>query len=279
MSHSLYTSADENGTIIQKGTIMSYKSWNADEYARFSKGQEKWAKELIKKLSLNGKESILDLGCGDGKITYQLSQLTDGHVTGIDKSRSMIALAQERFPSVDFRVMDVRSMVFDRRYDVIFSNAALHWVRDHTSVLEGIRNALAPGGKILLQFGGYGNAGAVMRLMDTFIEAEGYQRYFQDFVFPYYFPRPDAYTKLLHNAGLDGIHATAIPKKMVHEDRESFRGWFRTTWFPYIDRIPEERQNHFIESFVDYCMERLEVDDQGKVTIDMVRLEVEGRLI
>ena len=66
---------------------------------------------------------------------------------------------------------------------------------------------------------------------------------------------------------------------MVHEDRESFRGWFRMTWFPYTNRIPEERQKHFIESFVDYCMGHLEVDDQGKITIDMVRLEVEGRLI
>jgi len=257
---------------------MSYEGWNADEYARFSKGQEKWAKELIEKLSLIGNESILDLGCGDGKITYRLSQLTDGHVTGIDKSTSMIALANERFPSVDFRVMDVRSIVCERQYNVVFSNAALHWVRDHTRVLDGIRKVLNPGGKILLQFGGYGNAGAVMDLMDTFIEAEGYQRYFRDFVFPYYFPQPDAYTQLLHDAGLNGIHATAIPKKMLHKDRESFRGWFRTTWFPYINRIPQEKQQHFIEAFVDYCMKHLDVDNQGRVTIDMVRLEVEGRL-
>ena len=65
-----------------------------------------------------------------------------------------------------------------------------------------------------------------MRLMDTLIETEGYQRYFQDFVFPYYFPRPDAYTRLLHDAGLDGIHATAIPKRWYTKIVRVFGGGF-----------------------------------------------------
>ena len=118
--------------------------WNAEDYAKNSSAQLKWAQELIEKLALQGGESVLDIGCGDGKITSQLALAADnGNVVGIDQSEEMIRLASERFPSakypnLSFLCMDATGISLSRKFDVGFSNAALHWVKDHAKALRGV---------------------------------------------------------------------------------------------------------------------------------------------
>ena len=111
--------------------------WDSRDYELHSSGQRRWARELIAKLSLEGTEELLDIGCGDGKVTAEIAGLLgEGRVIGIDSSESMIALATTRYPPADhsnlsFRLMDAVNMHFDGLFDVVFSNAALHWVRNH----------------------------------------------------------------------------------------------------------------------------------------------------
>ena len=106
-------------------------NWNAQDYAKNSQNQFQWAQELIPKLKLRGNEALLDIGCGDGKITAELAQrLPDGRVVGVDGSKEMIHLAQKNFPSKDypklsFQVMDARRLTFQEEFDRVFSNAAL----------------------------------------------------------------------------------------------------------------------------------------------------------
>jgi trans-aconitate 2-methyltransferase len=131
-------------------------------------------KRLLGLLSLSPRESVLDIGCGDGHHTAQIAGLVpEGQVVGIDRSREMIAFAQEHFPPTDFPNLrflqrDASNLSFDDEFefDAIFSNAVLHWVLDHKPVLSGIARSLRPGGRCVLQMGGKGNGADVIRALD-----------------------------------------------------------------------------------------------------------------
>ena len=125
--------------------------WDAEDYARNSAGQQEWALELIPKLGLKGNERVLDVGCGDGKITAAIADALDfGSVLGIDSSPEMVAHATKAFPEnrarLAFACLDVREISFLREFDVVFSNAALHWVPDHGPLL-GKNQARAAAGR------------------------------------------------------------------------------------------------------------------------------------
>ena len=104
-------------------------TWNAVDYAANSSAQEAWATELIKKLSLQGHEDLLDIGCGDGKITHSIAgKLRTGKVVGIDRSKDMITLATNQFyrKNQRFYVRDATQLSLPEKFDIAFSNAALH---------------------------------------------------------------------------------------------------------------------------------------------------------
>ncbi|NET62062.1 MAG: class I SAM-dependent methyltransferase, partial [Symploca sp. SIO2E6] len=123
-------------------------NWDALDYAKSSSAQQIWARELIAKLNLQGNERVLDIGCGDGKITAEIANLvSDGSVVGIDNSEAMVQLAKTRypisaFPNLQFHYADACQLPFEQEFTVIFSNAALHWIQDHLSVVQGISNSL-----------------------------------------------------------------------------------------------------------------------------------------
>src|SRR5208283_3749020 len=122
-------------------------NWNAQDYAKNSANQFQWAQELIPKLKLQGNEKLLDIGCGDGKITAELARcLPDGRVVGVDSSEKMINLAKSSFPSKDypnlsFQVTDARKLTFQSEFDRAFSNAALHWIVDQKAVLCSVQRS------------------------------------------------------------------------------------------------------------------------------------------
>ena len=125
--------------------MKNYK-WDAQEYEKHSQGQQKWARELIEKISLKGTENVLDLGCGDGKVTAEISKtVSKGSIIGVDNSAAMIKLATDRhsttmYPNLSFQEIDAVNLNFNDRFDLIFSNAVLHWVKDHKAVIKGMFN-------------------------------------------------------------------------------------------------------------------------------------------
>src|SRR5690242_304941 len=106
-------------------------TWNPQEYHRHSSEQQRWATELIEKLHLKGDEHLLDVGCGDGKVTAAIAaRLPRGRVVGVDKSQEMISFARMHFPAPNlaFMQMDASALSFNAEFGVIFSNAVLHWI-------------------------------------------------------------------------------------------------------------------------------------------------------
>lgn len=256
--------------------------WDAEDYKKSSREQQKWARELIAKLNLRGSERVLDLGCGDGKVTAEIAlNLKRGGVHGIDSSPEMIDLAKktfskEKYPNLSFELCDARELNFNEEFDVVFSNAALHWILDQKKVLNGIKRSLKPGGRCVIQMGGKGNAQDIIKILDSMLVAEPWKQYFQNFKFPYFFAADKEYTGLLHESGLDPVRVELIPKDMKHSGKEGLKSWLRTTWLPYTSRIPENLQKYFIDDLTSFYLEEHPPDGDGTVHVSMIRLEVEA---
>lgn len=258
------------------------KDWDAGDYARNSSAQWQWAHELIEKLALQGHESLLDIGCGDGKITAHLARILEtGRVVGLDASPSMIRLASESFPpqrhpNLSFVQMDATDIRILEKFDIAFSNAALHWVGDHPAVLRGVRGCLKPGGRLLFQMGGRGNVAGLFRVVGKIIESSSWRRHFEDFIPPYYMYGPEEYEAWLGRYGFRAGRIELFPKDMQHQGREGLKGWIRTTWFPYTARLPEELREPFLNEILDAYLATSPVDAQGNTHVEMIRLEVEA---
>ncbi len=263
--------------------VHTMPQWNPSDYRQNSSVQQAWARELIDKLQLQPTEHLLDIGCGDGKVTAEIAGLLPaGHVVGVDSSAEMIRFARLEFPTarcanLRFEVADARRLAFEAQFDVVFSNAALHWIVGHACVLEGISRALRPGGRILLQMGGRGNAAAILAVLDDMLATEKWHSTFgEDFAFPYGFYGPDDYAPWLADAGLVARRVQLIGKDMVHAGTQGLAGWIRTTWLPYTERVPAERRDAFVAEIIDRYLARRPLDADGNVHLEMVRLEVEA---
>jgi trans-aconitate 2-methyltransferase len=258
------------------------RTWNADDYARNSSAQLAWAQELIGKLALQGGETVLDIGCGDGKVSALLAAAVGpGRVLGIDLSAEMIRLARERFPAgqhpnLAFRQMDAAAICLDERFDVAFSSATLHWVADQRAVLRGVRQCLNPGGRLLFQMGGCGNAADVFTALGDVIARPEWRAPFEGFAAPYHFYGAEDYARWLCECGFRPLRVELIPKDMRHAGADGLLGWLRTTWFPYTDRLPAGGRDEFLAAVVEAYLAAHPPDASGGTHVAMVRLEVEA---
>lgn len=258
--------------------------WNSSDYSRNSSAQFQWASELIDKLALKGTEDVLDIGCGDGRITAEIAtHLPNGSVMGIDNSKEMIAHAKKNFPETKhknlcFQVTDAREIRFADRFDLAFSTSALHWISDHHLVLEGVKRSLKKKGRILFQMGGKGNAQEILDILGKMMKAELWKTYFEDFSFAWGFYDAETYSRLLKEAGFKPLRVELIPKDMTQMGREGLAGWIRTTWLPYLERIPANQKEEFINRIIDEYLKNHEIDREGLIHLKMVRLEVAAAL-
>jgi trans-aconitate methyltransferase len=254
--------------------------WNASDYAKNSTAQATWARELIAKLNLRGEESILDVGCGDGKITAELAQsVQHGYVLGIDGSRNMIDYAQTQYslvPNLQFVQMDARQIVVDRPFDLIFSNAALHWVDDQPAFLKGAYQALRPGGRLIFSCGGRGNAAEFFKVFQQLQQQLPWQPYLTNFQSPTYFHDDRDYFNWLLEAGFQPLNVALVPRDMTHDGKSGLAGWIRTTGTPYTNQVPEEDRDRFIDACADAYLKHYPLDSNGCSHVKMVRLEVEA---
>lgn len=254
--------------------------WNPEDYARNSDAQLKWAQELRQNLNLQGNESVLDVGCGDGKITADFATtLPRGRVTGVDSSPEMIAYAtrtyvSKQYPNLSFACVDARSLDFDQEFDLCFSNATLHWVDNHQAFLNGASRSLRRGGRLVISCGGQGDAADVLQVFSELASGESWQSYFDGFHNPYFFYGDQDYSLWLEKAGFNVERLELVPTDMTHPGKEGLAGWIRTTWMPFTQYVSESKRDNFITHIVETYLERVPLDQSGLAHVRMVRLEV-----
>jgi len=257
-------------------------AWDAKDYAKNSQNQFQWAKELIPKLKLQGNEDLLDIGCGDGKITAKIAKCQpNGRAVGIDSSTQMIKLAKSNFPKKDhsnlnFQVMDARKLEFNQEFDLIFSNATLHWIVDQKPVLKGVQRSLKKKGRLIMQMAGKGNAQDIIALLSDLLTESPWKQFFGGFAFPYGFFSAEEYRGFLVEAGLKPLRVELFPRDMKHAGEEGLAGWIRTTWLPYTERLPVELRDLFVKEIVCRYLKNHPIGLDGVVHLGMMRLEIEA---
>jgi trans-aconitate methyltransferase len=172
--------------------------------------------------------------------------------------------------------MDARNLDIDRKFDLIFSNAALHWVDNHPAFLRGVSSHLHPQGRLVLSCGGVGNAAEIVAVLARLVASAAWRDYFTDFMFPYYFHSPEDYAGWLPAAKMAAIRCELVEKDMVHDGPDGLAGWIRTTWMPYTQRLPEGLREQFVADLVSEYLRGHPADSSGRTHVQMIRLEVEA---
>jgi trans-aconitate 2-methyltransferase len=202
-------------------------------------------------------------------------------VTGIDASAEMIEFAHKTFPkskvgNLEFKQMDASHVHFDRQFDLLFSNAALHWMEDHQAFLRGASACLRPGGRLMVSCGGKGNAHDVYLALRPVLRMARWRGFFRKMPKPYFFYAPEDYEKWLPRFGFKTRRVKLAPKDATYPGRDGFATWLRTTWLPYTQRVPAAVREEFIAAVADRYVVRHPVDAAGQVHVRMVRLEIEA---
>lgn len=256
--------------------------WDAERYSKTTSDTQRWGIELVSRLHLEGWERVLDIGCGDGRLTAEIArQVPRGEAIGVDSSPEMVRWAQSTFSpkeyaNLRFRQMDASRLEFSNELDVVFSNSALHWVADHRPILSGIRRGLRPGGRVLMQMGGRGNAAGILASVMMVVQGPRWRAYFRSFSSSIRFHEPEEYGVLLSEAGLKPVRVELVPRDMAHNGRGGLAAWVRAVWLPFTQRVPEPLREDLIADIVEAYVNARPVDDSGLVHVDMVRLEVEA---
>lgn len=174
---------------------MSDTVWDPRQYNNVADFVPKLGEPLIELLAPKASDRILDVGCGDGSLSEKLKPLCK-ELIGIDASEQMIEAA--KIKGINAFVRDAHQLSYAQEFDAVFSNAALHWMKEPQKVMQNIHKALKPKGAFVAEFGGYGNADAIVKSLSKELKQE--QIVFQN---PWYFPTAEAYGSLLSEAGFD----------------------------------------------------------------------------
>ncbi len=254
--------------------------WNPADYAQNSQGQERWARELLELATIRPGDHVLDIGCGDGRMTAEIARrAVQGRVVGVDRSDAMVDFARQTFPpaeypNLSFSRADARKLPFDHEFTLVYSSAVLHWMREHQLVLAGIARALRPGGRVVLQMGGKGNTMDVARAFEECFRAPEWRHAADGFEFPYSFYGTEEYRRWLEEAGLVADCVELLDRDMVHPSRAAFTGWLRTAWLPFHSGLPDDQRDAFLEQVTDCYIRQYPLDSFGQVHVHAVRLQV-----
>jgi trans-aconitate 2-methyltransferase len=238
--------------------------WDGATYDRIADPMTRWGTNVLERLPLRGDETVLDAGCGSGRVTEQLlERLPDGRVIALDASPSMIEASRQRLAPfgdrVTYDVADLGSPLplAPASVDAILSTATLHWVRDHDRLFGHLARPLRPGGRLVAQCGGAGNIGAVLRALATV--GDGWAG-------SWTFATPEETRTRLESAGFEAIDTWLHDEPVTFEDDGTFREYLRTVVLgAHLERLPAADRDPFVREVADALPER---------TIDYVRLNI-----
>lgn len=248
---------------LEERTVETYE-FDGRKYREASRHQKEWGRALISSVSLKGSEKILDLGCGDGVLTAQLASLVPaGDVLGIDASEGMLAAARSiHLPNLKFLRLDISQMDFQDEFDLIFSNAALHWVKDHDRLLCQARRALRKGGMIAWNFAAGGTCTFFIAVIRELMRDAAWRSCFADYPWPWYMPDGDDYRKAVREAGFSCCSVEVENRDRFFADAQEMTAWIdQPSIVPFLSRIPPEKKEAFRSAVVDEMIKRTRKPD------------------
>jgi trans-aconitate 2-methyltransferase len=229
-------------------------TWSGADYARHSSLQAAMADEALAGLPLRGDEQLLDVGCGDGKLTARIAaMLPRGAALGVDASADMVAYAQRQFgadvwPNLRFEVADARRLEFGPRFDRVVSFNALHWVPQQDEALRGIRRALKPQGQAHLRLVTRADLTSLEEVAEAVRKAPAWAADFAGFADPYLRLDASQYAALAKNQGLKLLSSHSAMKRWDFGTEEAFFGFCNAGFGAWTHVLPAARQRDFVEA-------------------------------
>jgi len=223
---------------------MADSDWNPELYQTSHSFVWQYGRELLALLAPQRVERILDAGCGTGQLTAEIAR-SGAEVVGIDSSPTMLEQARKNYPDLHFELADVAALEYREEFDGVFSNAALHWVKDAGAAVASISRALKPGGRMVAEFGGRGN---VQRLLDAAglaLESLGIRA--AGSLNPWYFPSIAEYASLLERNGLAVTYAALFDRMTPLEGgEEGIASWLAMFGGPFRDSLGAGQWEEFV---------------------------------
>ncbi|MGE5270363.1 MAG: class I SAM-dependent methyltransferase [Thiohalocapsa sp.] len=242
---------------------LSRQDWHAARYAETAGFVPALGAPVVELLMPQPGERILDLGCGDGTLTAKIAA-AGASVVAVDAAPDMVAAARAK--GLDAHVMPGQRLTFDREFDAVFSNAALHWMRPPEAVLAGVRRALKPGGRFVAEMGGHNNTAAIQVAIDAVLARRGIAG---RKLTPWYFPSAPAYRRKLEAAGFEVLQIDLIPRPTVLES--GFEAWLDNFADDFFAPLPPPDRRAARSEIVELLRPIL-VDEEGTWVADYVRL-------
>lgn len=253
---------------VDMTTTLPAQSWDPEHYARNARFVAELGAPVVELLEPRAGERILDLGCGDGALTAKLAAL-GCEVVGVDASEPQIEAARRL--GLDARVADGESIAFDGEFDAVFSNAALHWMRNADRAIDGVWRALRPGGRFVAEMGGVGCVATIHRALLAALERRAVDGRSVD---PWYFPTIEDSGRRLERRGfaVESILLVPRPTPLPGE----LDGWLETFAESFTRAVPAAERPALLAEVRDECAPRLAGPD-GRWTADYVRLRFRAR--
>jgi trans-aconitate 2-methyltransferase len=256
------------------------REWNATSYHLVANPHVDWGKTVLERLPLRGDETVIDAGCGTGRLTeLLLERLPDGHVIAIDQSANMLERAEAhlrpRFGDhVSFARHDLADMPYARTADAVFSTATFHWLPDHDRLFATLFRALKPGGWLIAQCGGAGNIQHINDRAMEILRQPPFAGHIGSWIGPWTFADAPETEQRLANAGFTDIAANVIDAPVVLADEAAYREFLHTVVLgSHLERIPDPAlQRDFIDRMVAGG-----ATDEPQWSLAYTRLNLQGR--
>jgi trans-aconitate 2-methyltransferase len=248
---------------------MQVREWDGTSYDRISGTMEALGLEVLERLQLDGNETVLDAGCGSGRVTAALiERLPGGRVIAVDASDSMVAAARRRLgPEADVRVVDLLELELEEPLDAILSTATFHWITDHEHLFRRLRRALRPGGRLVAQCGGEGNIGALRAKAGTVLAREPYAEHFADWRAPWNYAGAQETRERLLAAGFASASCWLAPAPRRPEEPREYLSTI--VLGPHVQQLPAELREPFMDDVLAELGE--------PVVVDYMRLNIDAR--
>ena len=259
---------------MTENSASSMQGWDAKLYDQSFGFISDFGAGLVELLAPTVGERIVDLGCGIGQLTADIAA-RGAEVIGVDADPEMIALARHKHPDLNFICASGEDFSLPEQADGVFSNAALHWMKQPETVIANVKRALRPGGRFVAEMGAFRNVVTITEALYRALEEQSVPR--EAVEFPWYFPRTSAYVGLLEAGGFDVTSFIYFARPTPLDNcPNGLSDWIRMFGGGFLAAVPEGGEAKLVARTEELCRDRLCQD--GCWVTDYTRLRFRAEL-